>query len=93
MDFFASIPYTWFVEGVFENNQSSQSNNLSGAPQLIRLVRMLRFLRILRLLRLAKLKKILMKIEDYIASNTLATLFVFARLLSVVFFIAHWTAC
>ena len=57
------------------------------------MIRIFRFLRILKLLRLAKLKRMLIKIEDYIASNTLATLFVFFRLLSVVFFIAHWTAC
>jgi hypothetical protein len=97
MDMLATIPYTWFVDGVFESNNSTTSDSggasIYKAPQLLRLVRMTRFLRVLRLLRLAKLKKILMKIEDYIASNTLATLFVFARLLSVVFFIAHWTAC
>ncbi len=95
LDLLASIPYTWFVDGIFENDQGNNSSggSLYKAPQLLRLIRMTRFLRVLRLLRLAKLKKILMKIEDYIASNTLATLFVFARLLSVVFFIAHWTAC
>lgn len=94
MDLLASVPYTWFIDGIIEKDDgSNDSGSLYKAPQLLRLVRMSRFLRVLRLLRLAKLKKILMKIEDYIASNTLATLFVFARLLSVVFFIAHWTAC
>ena len=95
MDFIASVPYTWFTDGIIENpsTNSSDGGNLYKTPQLLRMIRMLRFLRVLRLLRLAKLKKILMKIEDYIASNTVATLFVFARLLSVVFFIAHWTAC
>jgi hypothetical protein len=56
-------------------------------------VRVARFLRILRLLRLAKLKKILMQIEDYIASSTLANLFVLMRLIGMMFFIAHWLAC
>lgn len=93
MDVIASIPYTWFIDGVFETNSTDNSTSLYKAPQLLRMVRMLRMLRVLRLLRLAKLKKILMKIEDYIASNIVATMFVFARLLSVVFFIAHWTAC
>ena len=91
MDFVASVPYTWFTDGIIENpnTNSSDGGNIYKTPQLLRMVRMLRFLRVLRLLRLAKLKKILMKIEDYIASNAVATLFVFARLLSVVFFIAH----
>lgn len=93
LDLLASVPYTWFIDGIIEKPSSDSSGSLYKAPQLLRMIRMLRFLRVLRLLRLAKLKKILMKIEDYIASNTLATLFVFARLLSVVFFIAHWTAC
>ena len=95
LDLIASIPYTWFTDGIVEKNadNSDSSSGAYQAPKLLRLIRITRFLRVLRLLRLAKLKRILMKIEDYIASNVLATLFVFARLLSVVFFIAHWTAC
>ena len=92
MDLVASIPYSWFIDGIVEK-EPSDSSGVYQAPQVLRLIKITRFLRVLRLLRLAKLKRILMKIEDYIASNILATLFVFARLLSVVFFIAHWTAC
>lgn len=93
LDFIASFPYTWFIDGIFEEESEDSDQNFYRAPQLLRLIRIFRFLRILKLIRLAKLKRILIKVEDYIASNTLATLFLFFRLLSVVFFIAHWTAC
>jgi hypothetical protein len=92
IDLFSTLPYTWFLDGALQDEQSGDSN-LYRAPKLLRLIKIFRFLRILKILRLTKLKRILMKIEDYIASNTLATTFVFLRLLAVVFFIAHWTAC
>ena len=50
-------------------------------------------MRVLRLVRLAKLKRIFFKIEDYIASTTLANLMQFLRLLFLIFLLAHWTAC
>lgn len=90
MDVVASMPYNWFVGNIFGGDSTSSAYN---APKVLRLMRIFRFLKVLRLLRLAKLKKILMKIEDYIASNTLANIFVFGKLLALVFFIAHWTAC
>jgi hypothetical protein len=97
-DFVASFPYAWIVDGVFEEksddqDSSSTDQGLYSAPQLLRLIKIFKFLRILKLLRLAKFKRILMTIEDYVASNTIATFIVFFRLLSIVFFIAHWTAC
>lgn len=88
LDLLASFPYYWLSDGPFSDEPSDE--NLYRAPQVLRLIKLFR---LLRLLRLAKLKRILMKIEDHIASNSLATLFVLLRLLSVVFFIAHWTAC
>lgn len=91
IDIIATFPYNWFVEG-FNNYNTSDDTNTS-TPRVLKILRVFRFLRILRLLRLAKLKRILIKIEDFIASNTLANFFVFIRLLSMVFFIAHWTAC
>lgn len=91
IDLIATFPYNWFVEGF--NVDKSSEDTTSSAPKVLKILRVFRFLRILRLLRLAKLKKILIKIEDFIASNTLANFFVFIRLLSMVFFIAHWTAC
>ncbi|CAG9318440.1 unnamed protein product [Blepharisma stoltei] len=94
-DLASSIPYTWFTNGVFEQGDTSSSGgaSYSQASRLLRFVKIFKFLRILRLVRIAKLKRILIKLEDYIASNTIATFFVFLRLLAVVFFIAHWTAC
>ena len=90
MDIVASLPYNWFLGSVFGGDSTS---NTYKAPKVLRLIRIFRFLKVLRLVRLAKLKRILVKIEDYIASNTLASLFVFGKLLTFVFFIAHWTAC
>lgn len=92
VDFFSTFPYTWILDGALSNELSSD-NNLYRASNVIKLIKIIRFLRILKLLRLTKLKRILIKIEDYIASNTLATAFLFLRLLAVVFFVAHWAAC
>ena len=94
IDLISSFPYNWVVEGVFTTDAAPTKNNKAyTAPKIIRVIRIVRFLRILRLLRLAKLKKIIIKIEDYIASNTLANLFVLLRLLSMCFLGAHWVAC
>lgn len=93
IDVVASFPYNWVIEGITLDTAQNASPSIYTAPKILRIIRIFRFLRILRLLRLAKLKKILIKIEDYIASNTLANLFLFIRLLAMVFFIAHWTAC
>lgn len=93
IDAIATFPYNWVIEGITLESSQNTSSSIYTAPKILRIVRIFRFLRILRLLRLAKLKKILIKIEDYIASNTLANFFLFVRLLSMVFFIAHWTAC
>ena len=89
IDIVATFPYSWLFEGI----SLVDSKNPYGAPKVLRIIRIFRFLRILRLLRIAKLKKILIKIEDFIASNSIANMFVFIRLLSMVFFVAHWTAC
>ena len=89
IDVVATFPYDWLIEGFDPQSTETQASR----TKIFKVLRVFRFLRILRLLRLAKLKKILIKIEDYIASNTLANFFVFVRLLSMVFFIAHWTAC
>ena len=91
VDMISTFPFSWFLTGVFSNE--NQQLTMYNSTSFVKAVRIFRFLKILRLLRLTKLKRILIKIEDYIASSTLATVFVFIRLLSLVFFIAHWTAC
>ncbi|OMJ79109.1 hypothetical protein SteCoe_20931 [Stentor coeruleus] len=95
IDIVATFPYSWLIEGVYDNNNAStgSTSSIYNAPKIIRIIRIVRFLRILKLLRLAKLKKILIKLEDYIASNTIASVFVMLRLLSMSFFAAHWLAC
>lgn len=95
IDAISTIPFNWFVTGVFadESPSDADNTNIFQGVRLLRSVRIFRFLRILKLLRLTKLQRILIKVEDYIASSALATVFVFIRLLSLVFFVAHWTAC
>jgi hypothetical protein len=85
VDFLATFPYDWLIQGVsFDPSVIDASTaSASKTTRVLRIARIFRFLRILRLLRIAKLKKILIKIEDYLASNTLA----------MICFIAHWTAC
>lgn len=93
-DLVATFPYTWLIEGVYIKPSSTESNSgVYNTPKIIRIVRIIRFLRILKLLRLAKLKKILLKIEDYIASNVIASLFLLFRILCASFLVAHWIAC
>ena len=92
LDIVASLPYNWFLGNVFSSGQSDSSSSYS-STNMLRIVRVFRFLKILRLLRIAKLKRIMIKIEDYIASNTLATIFIYVKLILSVFFIAHWAAC
>lgn len=96
IDAISTFPFNWFLTGIFVDeslSSTTDNNNIYNSAKLIRVVRIFRFLKILKLLRLTKLKRILIKVEDYIASSTLATVFVFIRLLSLVFFVAHWTAC
>jgi CRP-like cAMP-binding protein len=89
IDLLATFPYTWVLDRLAFNTQSSTLS----APKFIRIIKALKFLRFLKLLRLARLKHILIKIEDYIANNTLVNFFVFIRLLCLVFLLAHWTGC
>jgi hypothetical protein len=91
-DVISTFPYSW-IAGNFLSEPSDSNKAASSATQIIKLIRILRFLRILRLIRLAKLKRILFKIEDFLSSNMMAALFVFLRLLFLIFFLAHWTAC
>jgi len=91
-DALSTFPYSWMF-GTFFSEDSENNKTASSATKIIKLIRIFRFLRILRLIRLAKLKRILFKIEDFISSNAVAGLFVFLRLLFLIFFLAHWTAC
>jgi hyperpolarization activated cyclic nucleotide-gated potassium channel 2 len=94
IDLLATFPYTWIIESIYPpSSESTNDSDVYNAPKIIRIIRIIRFLRILKLLRLAKLKKILIKIEDYIASSIIASLFLVFRLLSGSFLVAHWLAC
>lgn len=89
----SSFPFPWLL-GEFLSEKTDRTDSAwNSLTNVFRLMRVLRFLRILRLVRLAKLKVIFVRIEDYIASTTLANIFLFIRLMFVIFFLAHWTAC
>lgn len=92
LDMLASFPYSW-LSGDGISSSRTDSNDLTTASNFLLYVRFLKFLRILRLLRLIKLKSLLMKIEDFIASNSFASLFVLGRISFLIFLIAHWIAC
>lgn len=72
--------------------QSSDSAALR-VPQLVKLIKLAKFLRFLRLLRVFKIKQILYRIEELIMNETLVAFLNLLRVISVVFFIAHWIAC
>jgi hypothetical protein len=95
LDLLASFPYDVIVESFIgkEDEDNAGSNSMYKAPRLLRLIKIFRFLRILKLIRIAKLKQIIIKLEDFFTSLTFSTLFVIFKLLAVIGFIAHWTAC
>ena len=92
IDIISTIPYTWFIDTPLQDEKYTDSN-LYRASKVTKLIIICRFLRILKLLRLIRLKRVLIKIEDYISNNFLATAFIFLRLLAGIFFVAHWVAC
>jgi hypothetical protein len=61
--------------------------------QLLRLLKIVRFLRIIRLIRLLKLRKLVNRFEEVFFSDTVSTVMALLKVLFVVFFLVHWTAC
>ena len=59
----------------------------------MRMMKLMKFLRFLKLLRVFKLKQILYRIEEVIMNETVIAFMNLLRVISVVFFIAHWIAC
>lgn len=59
----------------------------------MKIVKLAKFLRFLRLLRVFKLKQILYRIEEVIMNEAVIAFINLLRVISVVFFIAHWIAC
>lgn len=96
IDLIASFPYEWAYRGsVLQDEEDLQYEDyhINKIPLLLRLIKIYRLFRMIKLIRLAKLKTIIIRIEDIIFNETLTSLFLYARLSSVVFFLAHWTAC
>lgn len=98
IDLIASFPYDWVVnQSIFIEDQNSDDNEMFqpgfNSSKLVRMIQILRLFRMVKLIRLAKLKVIILKIEDLLYNEFLANLFIYARLGTIVFFMAHWTAC
>jgi hyperpolarization activated cyclic nucleotide-gated potassium channel 2 len=99
LDLLASFPYDWIMAAIFGERESSAAeqeqsqDSLYKTPQLLRIIKIFRFLRILKLIRICKVNQILMKMEDFIISNTFSTTFIIIKLFATIAFIAHWTAC
>jgi hyperpolarization activated cyclic nucleotide-gated potassium channel 2 len=93
LDLLSSVPYTWFTEGIQTVASDQSPEDKKGTSDLLLFIRLFRFLRIFRLLRLMKLKTLLIKIEDYIASDSIADAFQFTRLFLIICMAAHWIAC
>lgn len=96
IDLIASFPFEWVDrESILQDEEDLQHDDyrINKIPLLLRLVKIYRLFRMMKLLRLAKLKMIIIRIEDILFNKTLSNLFLYARLGSVVFFLAHWTAC
>ena len=92
LDLVTVLPYDYIVAGI-SGNSDSGSNLTYQAPQMARIFKMVNFIRFLRLIRLAKLKKLILVIEDYISSQSIATFVMVLKLIITAFFMAHWTAC
>ena len=92
LDLLSSVPYTWFTDGIQSQSDQSIGDRASASGYLL-FIRLLRFGRILRLLRLMKLKSLLIKIEDFIASDSITDAFQFGRLFMMICMGAHWITC
>ena len=94
VDLVASFPYEWVVLGA-QTAIALDPDTLIPYTSIMtmRTVKLVNFIRLLKLLRLVRLKRILIDIEDFLSSQTLATIFSLTRLLLAAFLIAHWNAC
>lgn len=93
IDLVSTFPYSWIVDGIFEEEDPNDESTQTNSPSLLRVLKLLRFMRLFKLVRLAKVSQMLVQIEDYIASSVLSTLFHFVKLLGAILYLAHWTAC
>jgi CRP-like cAMP-binding protein len=98
VDLIASFPYDWVINRsiLIPDDRGHDYKELGEgfhASKLMRMVKIFKLFRMFKLLRLAKLKMIIIKIEDLLYNEFLAHLFVYVRLGTFVFLMAHWTAC
>ena len=88
-DLFSTFPFNWCIAGIRASDTSIESE--LSAKQFFS--KLLSFAMVGRLVRLVRLKHLLMKMEDFLASTTMANVFVVIRLLSMLMCLAHWMAC
>lgn len=93
LDIIAGFPYDWVINGDPMTVNKNESSQASKVPRLFRIAKLLRVFRMLRLLRLARLRSLMMKIEGLLSDSFIVMVFLLLKLLLVVFFIAHLTAC
>lgn len=95
LDILSCFPYEWIInQGLFsKDSYQNPERNWTKATKLIRAIRMGRILRIVKLVKLMKVKFYLYKIEDYLNSEFIGNIMTFLRIVTVIFFIAHWNAC
>ena len=96
VDFVSSFPFDLLPLEMLSADETTNDNqtDLSKKARILRIVRFLRFAKLSKLLRILKLKKTLEKIEDYFQMDlTLNTMMEALKLISFIFFLAHWCAC
>lgn len=95
-DLMATMPWSWFANGIQLSQPDVAQSQASQASQLTEMIRMIKLLRLLRLLRVAKLLRMLSRLELSargglsISTHTILKL---VKLLLIVFLFAHWNGC
>lgn len=90
IDLISSIPFTWFLEG-FSNNENTGGS--SRAPKLVKLMKISKILKILKLLRLMKLKKLMERFDDYFVSYQSDFILTFSFILIKILIFIHYMGC
>ena len=95
IDFVSSFPFDLLpLDQLTPDEGVTDKSEISKKARVLRIVRFLRFAKLSKLLRILKLKKTLEKIEDYFQMDlTLNTIMEALKLISFIFFLAHWCAC
>eukprot|EP00919_Chromeraceae_sp_WS-2016_P060587 GHVR01143899.1.p1 GENE.GHVR01143899.1~~GHVR01143899.1.p1 ORF type:complete len:227 (+),score=24.06 GHVR01143899.1:586-1266(+) len=93
LDFIATVPWhliaTASTHTYLDTNYTSQYENV----KMLRIARLIKFLRIMRLARIFHFGKVIVKANEFFDSRILVFLLEFVKMIAVVYFVAHWSAC